>query len=980
MNDLARTTRSSDLAALAKATDANGNVDLTAFEAQRLIYRHESIDGLDAKALVRDLTGSSAYATPGGKEQVQPLLDAIAARLPPDQAMRVSNALDQANVTDTLLERRLEVFSDDMQKAWSSFKKSVGDVDTSISDALSDGKRWADRMRDNPDNGYLERAAGNLASGSAGKAQELYGQAKGASTHGVAMLGEVVDLAAFGARFTTDRDFRNLIIGAGLVYASETYSDPSKPIDDVRKVAVGAWNEWQQGLRDAQAQGKEQEYLGQAQGAVGIELLAAVVPATKLAKLGKIADAVDGVTPDAAGQTGRRVAGEATKLRDELVDSGRRAQSGEKWESDSADLMFSGLAGVKRSQGELRELVDDMRAKGKLDGLLASGALNLRELNYLARQDISVFDGNVSFDKALEKWVGGRKLSELSDPMVGDMGEAIVAHKLAREGYRDLVPIQNNSGHGNDLTGFNPDTNRWEVVEVKASVQGIARKQGGDPDSIIVDRLQRADDAMKLWAPKNMWEEQAAATATRMLKNLYDPLTEKLDIDPKWVRVNIERDTNGRIHYVEPEIEKWKTPEERKLDRQKKIEAVDEATPTKTQTSVEERKPDTPQKTESRDDTAPRKADAVADDVNGVKAAVIGAGIVVVATPKEDGPHAQSHLDTEPHKIDRASEATRDAQQQAQREANRDGLSQEDAQRVVQNASPLAPTQAPPRGAAGNVSDGRDEVQRDRDAPSQKTAEPPATAMPPDFAPSLSRGRDLRDPQHEGNEAYREMQNKVGLYETQRKIEHGPHSDQMAASMLQFAVDNKLRYSDLYLEKNQDAGQTQLRYAPYGAPEQRFDVDLGKMASQPIDASSQRINSAVSPHYGSPAPALERTQAQSQWMSELGMDDRVSFARVRGGAPGHISDEHVMAMTVELKKVGMDASSISQVSMLGDQLRVQGAGEWGKTVLLDVSKPAPPLQDSVNAVNTLDQQQTQRLAQQQNNPTQDDPTPKGPKL
>lgn len=657
MNDSVRTSRSADLAALAKATDANGNVDLTAFEAQRLIYRHESIDGLDANALVRDLTRSAAYASQEGKEQMQPLLDAIAGRLPPDQAMRFAEALDTSNMTDTLLERRLEVFAENAEKQWKSFKESVGHVDTSISDALADSKRWAERVLDNPDNSFLERAAGSLASGSAGKAQELYGQAKGASTHGVAMLGEVVDLAAFGARFTTDRDFRNLIIGAGLVYASETYRDPSKPIDDVRNVAVGAWNEWQKGLKEAQAQGKEQEYLGKAEGAVGIELLAAIVPATKLAKLGKIANAVDDVTPDVAGQTGRRAAGEATELLDELVESARKAQTGAKWESDSADLMFSGLAGVKRSQGELRELVDDMRANGQLDGLLGSGSLNLRELNYLARQDVSVFDGNVSFDKALEKWVGDRKLSELSDPMVGDMGEAIVAHKLARQGYRDLVPIQNNSGHGNDLTGINPETGRAEVIEVKASVQGIARKQGGDPDEIIVDRLVKADAEKGLWAPKNMWEEQAAATATRMLQQLYDPDTRKLDVDAKWARVNIERDADGRI-VAEPVIEKWKTPEERKLDRQQKSEALDDAAPRKTETPVEERKPDPPQNTETPDAAAPRKAEAPVEDVNHAKAAMIGAAVVVVATPKEDGPHVPSVADTAPLAANRVPDIT----------------------------------------------------------------------------------------------------------------------------------------------------------------------------------------------------------------------------------------------------------------------------------------------------------------------------------
>lgn len=657
MNDPARTSSSAELAALAKATDANGNVDLTAFEAQRLIYRHESIDGLDANALVRDLTGSAAYASQEGKEQMQPLLDAIAGRLPPDQALRFAEALDKSNVTDTLLERRLEVFSENMEKQWNSFKESVGLVDASISDALADGKRWAERMRDNPDNSYLERAAGSLTAGGAEKAQELYGQAKGASTHGVAMLGEVVDLAEFGARFTTDRDFRNLIIGAGLVYASETYRDPSKPVDDVRNVAVGAWNEWQKGLKEAQAQGKEQEYLGEAQGAVGIELLAAIVPATKLAKLGKIANAVDDVTPDAAGQTGRRAAGEATELLDELVASARKAQKGEKWESDSADLMFSGLAGVKRSQGELRELVDDMRAKGQLDGLLGSGALNLRELNYLARQDISVFDGSVPFDKALEKWVGDRKLSELTDPMVGDMGEAIVAHKLARQGYRDLVPIQNNSGHGNDLAGINPETGRWEVLEVKASVQGIARKQGGNPDDIIVDRLDKAVQADGLWAPKNMWEEQAAMTARRLLNETQDQITGKLDIDAKWARVNIERDADGRIH-AEPDIEKWKTPEERKLERQQKTETPDEAAPRNTETPIEERKPDQPQKTETQGDATLRKAEAPVEDVSNAKAAMIGAGVVVVATPKEEVSHSPSIVDTAPLAVNLVPDVT----------------------------------------------------------------------------------------------------------------------------------------------------------------------------------------------------------------------------------------------------------------------------------------------------------------------------------
>jgi hypothetical protein len=952
MNDPARTPRGRDLAALAKATDANGNVDLTAFEAQRLIYRHESIDGLDAKALVRDLSRSAAYGTPGGKEQMQPLLDAIAGRLPPDQAVRFSDALDQANLTDTLLERKLEVFSENMEKAWRSFEASVGRVDASISDALADSKRWADRVRDNPENGYLERAAGRVASNSAGEAQDLYGQAKGASTHSVAMLGEVVDLAKFGARFSTDSDFRNLIIGAGLVYASETIRDPSKPVDDVRKVAVGAWNEWQQGLKEAQAQGKEQEYLGEAKGAVGIELLAAIIPATKVAKLGKLAEAIDAVddaVPDRAGQVGRRAAGEATELVDELVVSARKAQQGAEWEADSADLMFSGLAGVKRSQGELRELVDDMRAKGQLDGLIGSGALSLRELNYLARQDVTVFDGSVPFDKAIEKWVGDRKLSELTDPMVGDMGEAIVAHKLSREGYRDLVAIQNNSGHGNDLAGINPETGRWEVVEIKASVQGIARKQGGNPEAIILDRLEKADDAKKLWAPKNMWEEQAAATATRILKDLYDPLNEKLDVDPKWARVNIERDADGQIK-ADPQIEDWKTPEQRKIDRQRKSEAPDEMLPQPTETSREA--------TSASRTTVPGIA---------LTAAVIAA---------DDRSDRQSGIDASPHAIERASEQERGAREQAQREANREGLSLE-ARRPAMMAQ--AQTGKPGRGEQDSREADLPLDDRRQAATANDLAQPTAS-LPPDFAPSRLAARDIRDPQHEGNDALREMQWRAAVFETQHGIPNGEHTKCLGASSLQFALDNELRYSDLRLGKNQETGEFRFEYARYGEPTRYFPADLKQMSSQPIEVTSQNINEAVSRHNVAGTPTLERTQTQAQALGAYTFDDQVTFARIRGGTPGHISDDYIGAALLLAKQHKMDANNIAQVSMVGDQIRLLKSGPDGTAVLVDTNAPVPPLQASVEATNTFNQQQAQVLAQQQNNPTQDDPGPKGPKL
>ena len=106
------------------------------------------------------------------------------------------------------------------------------------------------------------------------------------------------------------------------------------------------------------------------------------------------------------------------------------------------------------------------------------------------------------------------------------------------------------------------------------------------------------------------------------------------------------------------------------------------------------------------------------------------------------------------------------------------------------------------------------------------------------------------------------------------------------------------------------------------------------------------------------------------------------FGFVRGGTPGHISDDHVALAVRMANENGINADNIGRVSMVGDQIRLVKSGPDEKTVLVDVSKPAPPLQDSVNAVNTLNQQQVQVLAQQQDQPTQNDPDrgPKGPKL
>lgn len=561
MNDR---TRNIELAALASATDANGHVDLTRFEAQRLILQNQSIDGVDADAVVRQIVASPAFSRPDGKEQARPLLDAIRSDLPADQRNRFDTVVDDANHWDGFVERGLERAQEGASDAFGYVKGKVDWADAQVSDRLAEYRQWARRASSNPENSYLELAAANLAAEGVGKAQDNYGALKGATSHGLTMLGDTVDLAKFGYRFTTDTDFRNTMIGAAAVYASEVSRDPSKPVDDLTGAARKAWNEWEKGLEQAQQQGKEREYLGSAQGAVGIELLTAIVPVSKLTKFAKVAKAVDVDLADGArvgNAATREAASEATEALADLARSAANAQRAGGFGAEGADLMFQGLAGVRRSQGELRTLVSEMKASGNMEGLLSSGALRPQELGYLARTDLEVFKGSVPFDQAITAYVGKRSLTDLSTKEIGDIGEAILANDLAKKGYRDLVPIQNNSGHGNDLVGTNPQTGRQEVFEVKASVHGLAKQQTGSPDALIPGRLIKAEQQQGHWAPQNMWEEQAQSSARRILRDHVGPDGSTLDVDTQWARVNITKDADGVIRGT-PEIEPWRAPQQ----------------------------------------------------------------------------------------------------------------------------------------------------------------------------------------------------------------------------------------------------------------------------------------------------------------------------------------------------------------------------------------------------------------------------------
>jgi hypothetical protein len=142
MNTPNRPTRSADLAALAMATDANGQVDLTALEAHRLILSNQTVQGVDAQGLFNSITQSPAYADPKGREQVGQVIDAISSRLAPADAVRLASALVAANVNESWAERNFEGFVEEpVSTAWKELETrgsaAMNWTDSQISDNLA---------------------------------------------------------------------------------------------------------------------------------------------------------------------------------------------------------------------------------------------------------------------------------------------------------------------------------------------------------------------------------------------------------------------------------------------------------------------------------------------------------------------------------------------------------------------------------------------------------------------------------------------------------------------------------------------------------------------------------------------------------------------------------------------------------------------------------------------------------------------------
>ncbi len=558
-----------EIAALIAATDRDGRIDPTRYEAERLILENTRIGGIDAEALTRAIPSSPAFET--DRER---LLETINQRFDtPIEQNRFAEALDTANISDGFVERKLEqvggVIGDayDGAKAWGD--KFLNSVDDSVTKKMSWAYQHAQDVDNNPNATQLQKDSAVLAREVVGKAQQVYGRSTGATIHGLDMLDDFVDLGKMGYRFTTDENYRDLLIGTAKLYAAETMDDPSKPVRDLRNAATHALENWEKEYKEAKAEGRERQFLGQTEGAVGIELAATLIPVSKVGKLGKVANVLDAATPDALNEAAE-LAGDANRVL-RRIDEAPIPHPGETLSeatersaraAEAAGDVLRAEVRVFRDAGKLDQLIEAAHKTGNIEGFLRSGELAPNELTEMLKRDPLMFTGKVDFREALDISTNGVDLAKLSTRQLGDIGEAIHTYDLVKAGHTDIVAVKNNSGHGIDLVSRN-QAGELEFSEIKSSAQGQAKGQRGDPEEFVTNRLDRAIDQDGHWAPKNTIPglDETARNLRNEIKNADGEL---VNLNAKWVQMNLSKSPGSSKLDVDKTVEDWVKPEPKK--------------------------------------------------------------------------------------------------------------------------------------------------------------------------------------------------------------------------------------------------------------------------------------------------------------------------------------------------------------------------------------------------------------------------------
>ncbi|WP_409976710.1 hypothetical protein [Xanthomonas graminis] len=234
---------------------------------------------------------------------------------------------------------------------------------------------------------------------------------------------------------------------------------------------------------------------------------------------------------------------------------------------------------------------------------------------------------------------------------------------------------------------------------------------------------------------------------------------------------------------------------------------------------------------------------------------------------------------------------------------------------------------------------------------------------------------DLRDPAHPGHAEFTKTLREVHYMEAGRGIASGPHSEKVAAALLVQGEREGLRITNVAMGPD---GQVQglQRFSAFDTPKM-VSVDPRQAQSVEMHDYASQWAQLRSPHLVGHAAPAERSAEQAQGIAALSAADQAMFARIRQEVPAHIGDDHVAQAMLHAKQAGIDdAGKIDRVLMAGDTMWVAGTTPGFRTSM-DVSQPAAPMQETVQQVQSLNQQREQQVALEAQQRQQEGPGGRG---
>jgi hypothetical protein len=161
------------------------------------------------------------------------------------------------------------------------------------------------------------------------------------------------------------------------------------------------------------------------------------------------------------------------------------------------------------------------------------------------------------------------------------------------------------------------------------------------------------------------------------------------------------------------------------------------------------------------------------------------------------------------------------------------------------------------------------------------------------------------------------------------------------------------------------------------------EVAIDPRQAQPVamETLAAQWAQARSPHLAYEAPAAERTREQAQALAHLPPAAQALFARIREGVPASISDDHVAHALLQARQAGItEADSLQGPTMRGDRLCMTCAAPITGWVVVNVSEPVPPTQETVQQTIAFNREREQPLAMEAMQRDQHTPSRGGPTI